>query len=77
METGLLRGWGDKEEDLSCFVRTQLTVKKIYINLTYGLNSDKFPIHKDLVLPRVYDHRLLYEHHIRSDADIAYNRKWF
>ena len=43
----------------------------------HGPNSDKFPIHKDLVLPCVYDHRMLYEHHIRSDADIVHNRKWF
>jgi len=54
-----------------------LKIKKIEINLTSGLNSDKFPIHKDLVLSCVYDDRMLYEHHIRSDADIFYNRKWF
>jgi hypothetical protein len=50
--------------DRVCFLLTQSTANKIKINLTSGLNPDKFPIHKDLVPPCVYDHRMLYEHHI-------------
>jgi len=59
------------------FIRRNRLWKKITINLISGLNPDIVPIHKHLVLSCGDEYRLLYAHHIQSDADIAYNRKWF
>jgi hypothetical protein len=57
------------------FLLTEPMVNKKYIQSNSHRNLDKFPIRRGLVPPGVYDHRMLYEHHIGSDVDIAYNRK--